>query len=159
MFAIRITIWLRHGLVRSPRFMRMYTPSRIPSSAISHALTALDRCSSAISTHGLSRSSPFQTTPFLVSILCLKQPVSFIPYSSLRSNLFAFPWFVQCAVSLLFTEGLTLFSTNPPVSNCTIPCFDSLFEGTCLLHSLLISPIQSLCIRLVSSRRHCCCGL
>ena len=57
MFAMRITIWLRHGLVRSPRFMQMYTPSRIPSSAISHALIALDRCSSAISTHGLSRSS------------------------------------------------------------------------------------------------------
>ena len=57
--------------------------------------------------------------------------------------------FLLCAVSLLFTEGLTLFSTIPPVSDHTIPCFDSLFEATCLFHSLLISPIQSLCIPLV----------
>ena len=102
-------------------------------------------------------SRPFQTTPFLVSILCLKQPVSFIPYSSLGSNLIAFRWFLFCAVSLLFIEGLTLFSTISPVSDPTIPCFESLFEATCLFHSLLISPIQYLCIRLVSGTRHCCC--
>ena len=36
---MRITVWLRNGLVRSPRSMRQYTPS------------------SAVSTHGLSRSS------------------------------------------------------------------------------------------------------
>ena len=81
--------------------------------------------------------------------------VSFIPYSFSRFNIFAFRWFLLCAVFLLFTEGLTLFSTIPPASNRTIPCFDFLFERTCLLHFLIISSIQSLCIRLVSGRRHC----
>ena len=52
--------------------------------------------------------------------------------------------FLLCAVFLLFTQGLTLFSTIPPVSDRTIPFFDSLFDEACLFHSLLCSAIQSL---------------
>ena len=52
---MRITIWLRHGLVQSSSSMREYTPSRRVW-AISRA-TLAGFSSAAISTHGLSRSS------------------------------------------------------------------------------------------------------
>ena len=53
--SMRITIWLRHGLVQSSSSMREYTPSRRVW-AISRA-TRAGFSSAAISTRGLSRSS------------------------------------------------------------------------------------------------------